>query len=90
MLAGFGLITLAWILQLLYIIRGNRNVQPLFIGAYIVGVIILSVEDVPGGFVGSAYAELVTVIASLLTLLVLLVTNRKNSKWRLPIYDSLL
>ena len=75
MLVGFSLIALAWIIQLLYIMRGNRNVQPLFIGVYIVGVIILSVEDVLGGFVESAYAELVTVIASLLTLLVLLVTK---------------
>lgn len=78
MLTGFGLIALAWIIQLLYITRGNRNVQPLFIGVYIVGVIILSVEDVMGGFAESAYAELVTVIASLLTLLVLLVTNPKK------------
>ena len=75
MLAGFSLIALAWVIQLLYILRGNRNVQPLFIGVYIVGVIILSVEDVMGGFVESAYAELVTVIASLLTLLVLVVTK---------------
>ena len=75
MLAGFSLIALAWVTQLLYILRGNRNVQPLFIGVYIVGVIILSAEDVMGGFVESAYAELVTVIASLLTLLVLLVTK---------------
>ena len=75
MLAGFSLIALAWVIQLLYILRGNRNVQPLFIGVYIVGVIILSVEAVMGGFLESAYAELVTVIASLLTLLVLLVTK---------------
>jgi len=78
MLAGFGLIALAWIIQLLYITRGNRSVQPLFIGVYIVGVIILSVEDVMGGFVESAYAELVTVIASLLTLMALLVTKPKK------------
>ena len=75
MLAGLGLIALAWIIQLLYILRGNRNVQPLFIGVYIVGVIILSVEDVMGGFLENAYAELVTVIASLLTLLVLVATK---------------
>ncbi len=38
MFLGFGLIALAWIIQLVYIIRGDRNVQPLFIGVYIVAV----------------------------------------------------
>jgi hypothetical protein len=78
MLAGYGLIALAWIIQLLYVTRGNRSVQPLFIGIYIIGVIILSADDVMGGFVESAYAELVTVIASLLTLVALLVTKPKK------------
>jgi hypothetical protein len=78
MLTGFGLIALAWIIQLFYITRGNRSVQPLFIGVYIVGVIILSASDVIGGDVNIAYAELVTVITSLLTLMALLVTKPKK------------
>jgi len=78
MLAGFGLIALAWIIQLFYITRGNRSVQPLFIGVYIVGVIILAASDVMGGDVNIAYAELVTIIASLLTLVALLVTKPKK------------
>lgn len=78
MLAGFGLIALAWIIQLAYIVRGNRNVQPPFIGVYIVGVIVLAASDVMGGAVDIAYAELVTIIASLLTLVALLVTKPKR------------
>jgi hypothetical protein len=53
-------------------------VQPLFIGVYIVGVIILAASDVMGGDVNIAYAELVTIIASLLTLVALLVTKPKK------------
>jgi hypothetical protein len=78
MLAGFGLIALAWIIQLVYIVRGNRNVQPLFIGVYIVGVIILAASDVMGGAVDIAYAELVTIIASLLVLVAFVATQPKR------------
>jgi hypothetical protein len=78
MLAGFGLIAVAWIIQLFYITRGNRSVQPLFIGVYVAGVIILAASDVMGGDVNIAYAELVTIIASLLTLVALLVTKPKK------------
>jgi hypothetical protein len=78
MLAGFGLIALAWIIQLVYIVRGNRNVQPLFIGVYIVGVIILAASDVMGGAVDIAYAELVTIIASLLVLMAFVATQPKR------------
>jgi hypothetical protein len=78
MLAGFGLIALAWIIQLVYIVRGNRNVQPLFIGVYIVGVIILAASDVMGGAVDIAYAELVTIIASLLVLMAFVAIQPKR------------
>jgi hypothetical protein len=78
MLAGFGLIALAWIIQLVYIVRGKRDVQPIFIGVYLVGVVVLVVSDVTGGAVDIAYAELVTIIASLLTLVALLVTKPKR------------
>ncbi|MGA9079168.1 MAG: hypothetical protein WB581_02900 [Halobacteriota archaeon] len=78
MLVGFGLIAVGWIIQLVYIVRGNRNVQPLFIGVYIVGVIILTASDVMGGAVDIAYAELVTIIASLLALVALVATKPKR------------
>ncbi len=79
MLAGFCLIALAWILQLAYIVRGNRNVQPTFIGVYVAGVIILTASDVIGGALDIAYAELITIIASLLALAALLITQPSNS-----------
>jgi len=79
MLAGFGLIALAWLIQLFYITRGNRNVQPLFISVYIVGVVFLVVSDAIGGDINIAYAESVTIIVSLLTLVVLLLIKLKNS-----------
>jgi hypothetical protein len=78
MLAGFGLIALAWVIQLVYIAHGNKSVQPLFIGVYIVGVVILVASDVIAGVVDVAYAELVTIIASLLALVVLLVAKPKR------------
>ena len=78
MLAGFGLITLAWSIQLASIIRGDRSVQPLFICIYLVGVIILAASDVMGGAVDIAYAELLTIIASSLTLTGLLIIKTKK------------
>jgi hypothetical protein len=75
MFAGFGLIAAAWIIQLACIIRGDRSVQPLFIGVYIVGVVILAASDVMAGAVDIAYAECVTIIASLLALLAVFVTK---------------
>ncbi len=78
MLVGFGLIAVAWVIQLVYIIRGNRTVQPLFIGVYIVGVVVLAASDVVVGAVDIAYAELVTIIASLLTLVALLVVKTQG------------
>jgi uncharacterized membrane protein (Fun14 family) len=85
MFLGFGLIALAWIIQLVYIIRGDRNVQPLFIGVYIVAVIILAASDVIEGVIDIACAELVTLIAAVLTLVVLLVTKPKKGR---PALDS--
>ncbi len=78
MLVGFGLITMAWVIQLVYILRGNRTVQPLFIGVYILGVIVLAASDVVAGAVDIAYAELVTIIASLLTLVALLIVKARE------------
>ncbi len=78
MLVGFGLIAVAWVIQLVYIVRGNRTVQPLFIGVYIVGVIVLAASDVVVGAVDIAYAELVTIIASLLTLVALIAVKTQG------------
>ncbi len=78
MLVGFGLIAVAWVIQLVYIVRGNRTVQPLFIGVHIVGVIVLAASDVGVGAVDIAYAELVTIVASLLTLVALLVVKTRG------------
>ncbi len=78
MLAGFGLIAVAWAIQLVYILRGNRTVQLLFIGIYVLGVVVLVASDVVVGAVDIAYAELVTIVASLLTLVALLVVKTRE------------
>ncbi len=77
MLAGFGLIALGWILQLSYIARGTRTIQPLFISVYIIGVVVLVASDLATGAIDIAYAELVTIGASVLTLVALLITKSK-------------
>ncbi len=82
MLAGFVLIAIAWIIQLIYIARGDRTIQPLFIGVYILGVIVLVTSDIIAGVIDVAYAELVTIAASVLTLIVLLVVKPKEYSLR--------
>ncbi len=69
---------MAWAIQLIYILRGNRTMQPLFIGVYVLGVIVLVASDIVAGAIDIAYAELVTIIASLLTLVALLIVKARG------------
>ncbi len=78
MLVGFALIAIAWLIQFIYITRSNRTVQPLFVGVYILGVVVLVASDVVAGVIDIAYAELVTIAASVLTLIALLVLKPKR------------
>ncbi len=78
MRSGFGLIALAWVIQLVYIARSDRSIQPLFIGIYVIGVVVLAASDVVAGIVDIAYAELVTIAASVLTLIALFVVKPKR------------
>ncbi len=71
--AGLGLIALAWIIQLYYILRGNREIQPVFVGIYMVAVVLLVVGDILGNLILLSVFELSTLVAAGLVLVKLVI-----------------
>ena len=43
-IAGLALIVIGWIIQLVYAFKGKKEIQPRFIIAYAVGVLLLVVD----------------------------------------------
>ncbi|MBS3079752.1 hypothetical protein J4218_06535 [Candidatus Pacearchaeota archaeon] len=64
---GLIIIAIAWIIQLFYVFKNKKEIQPLFVIFYMLGVIVL----MTGIYLASktiSYYELLTVIASALVL----------------------
>lgn len=69
--AGLVLIAVAWLIQLYQVLKINKNISPLFVVGYIVGVGML----VTSGFLANApvsYFELGTLVAAVIVLVVIL------------------
>jgi len=60
---GLFLVTIAWLVQLYFVLKGDKKIQPLFIIVYMVGVFML----VYGAFVTSGIAGAKFELASLIT-----------------------
>ena len=43
-MAGLALIVVGWIIQLAYTLKGKKEIQPRFIIAYVMGVLLLVVD----------------------------------------------
>ena len=72
MFSGLVLIALAWLLQLYFTYRGSKEIQKWFIILYIIGVILLVINDFMSGntyIMKVGLFELGTCIASLLVLI---------------------
>lgn len=73
---GLIIIAIGWIIQLYYVFKNKKEIQPLFVLAYMIGVLILMI----GIYLSSktiSYYELLTLIASALVFLKLKVKKRK-------------
>jgi len=66
--AGLVIIAIAWLVQMAFSWRGNKEIQPAFIICYIVGVLMLVTADYLKNSTLS-YFELLTCIAAGLVLL---------------------
>ena len=72
MFSGLVLIALAWLLQLYLTFRGSKEIQKGFIIFYILGVILLVINDFKSGdsyIMKVGWFELGTCVASLLVLI---------------------
>lgn len=61
---GLGLIILAWAYQLLMVVRGRRNITPLFAGVYALGALLLVIDGFSAGLTSLAYLNLATLALS--------------------------
>ena len=69
---GLILITIAWLIQLYFVLKGNKKIQPLFIIVYIIGVFLLAYDGFVVSGIAGAKFELASLIASAIVLIALL------------------
>ncbi|MBS3090191.1 hypothetical protein J4433_00285 [Candidatus Pacearchaeota archaeon] len=73
---GLSVIVLAWLVQLFYSWKGNKDIKPLFLLLYIIGVAVLVVNGLVNGG-KNPWMDLASLIAALL---VLMRTGRKKGR----------
>ncbi|MGB2706232.1 MAG: hypothetical protein WBC74_05210 [Candidatus Omnitrophota bacterium] len=67
--AGLILITVAWFTQLYFLFKGNKEMQPVFVVTYMIGVLLLVLNGYISYGVMGARFELAALIASGIVLL---------------------
>ena len=70
---GLILIAIAWFIQLCFVLKGNKKIQPLFIIVYIIGVFLLAYNGFVATGIAGAKFELASLIASAIVLIAVLV-----------------
>ena len=70
---GLGIISLAWLIQFIYMIQKKNKINFYFVLVYIIGVAVLAYNGFISGSSTMAIAELVSLIASALVFIALLV-----------------
>ena len=69
---GLILIVIAWLIQLYFVLRGNKKIQPLFIIVYIIGVSLLVYDGFVASGIAGAKFDLASLIASAVVLIAVL------------------
>ena len=69
---GLFLITIAWLIQLYFVLKGDKKIQPLFIIVYMVGVFMLVYNAFVASGIAGAKFELASLIASAIVLIAVL------------------
>lgn len=74
MLTSFGLsfITIAWLLQLLKLLRQNKKVSLALLGVYALGVILLIIDGFASGLDSLGYYNVSSLLASLAVFLLVI------------------
>ena len=76
---GLWIIAMAWLVQLAYMWKGNREIQPAFILLYLVGVALLVIDEYQTT-AGVSYYQIITFGASLLAFARLMTLKKKDEK----------
>lgn len=63
---GLGLISLAWIYQLVGIVDGNKKIRIEFVLVYVIGVTVLVVDAFMAGLTSIAFFNLISLMSALL------------------------
>ncbi len=74
-LIGLGLIIIGWLVQLYHLFKGTKEIQPLFLGLYIIGVGLLIYSDAASGITTAAIFEAGTLLGAVLVLAKLLMSK---------------
>ena len=69
---GLILIAIAWLIQLCFVLKGNKKIQPLFIIIYIIGVSLLAYNGFVASGIAGAKFELASLIVSAVVLIAVL------------------
>ncbi len=69
---GLFLITIAWLIQLYFVLKGDKKIQPLFIIVYMVGVFMLAYDTFVASGIAGARFESASLIASTIVLIAVL------------------
>lgn len=66
MLVNFGLVLviLAWVYQLFKVMSGSRQIDPVFVGIYVLGVVILTYDGIVGQLTTMAALNLLSAVAA--------------------------
>jgi hypothetical protein len=65
---GLPLIALAWLVQLFFSFKGKNDIRPEFIIMYMIGVLLLVIQDSTVGLTVWSYLEIGTLVAAGLVL----------------------
>ena len=65
---GLIVITVSWIIQFVFSIRGNKNVRPEFVIAYCTGVLLLVIDGFTNNLVNLAVLNIASLVGALLVL----------------------
>lgn len=61
---GLILVLLAWIYQLFKVMSGNKQIQSIFVGLYVLGVVLLTYDGIIGQLTTMAALNLLSAVAA--------------------------
>jgi hypothetical protein len=77
---GLILIVIGWLIQASYMFKGQKTIKPLFVIAYMIGVLLLIIDGFMSNLISLAIFNLISMIVAGLVLILLLKPSKKRKK----------